>query len=107
MSSERQSMAKKIEQDFFEDVIPIAAVEIARDIAEEDRFRGQQFDEAVRWKVQKDLARYLDESPATKSAIFDHGFRNRGSAVIALKSLYRNFIFVSEQTTEAVRGRAV
>ncbi len=106
MSSDRQAMAKKIEEDFFRDIIPIAAVEIARDIAEDSGLRGQQFDEEVRWKVQRSLERYLDESPATKSAIFDHGFKNRGSAVVALKGLYRTSVCVPEPSIEVVWDRA-
>lgn len=93
MIPEKVAISQKREEDFFSDIIPIVAVEIARDIAEEDKFRGQQFDERVRWAIQGEIKRYLSENPTIRTAIFDYNFRDRGQAVLTLKNLYHKSIW--------------
>lgn len=91
----RGSLSRNFIEDYFKDIIPIAAIDIAREISEKRGFKGQQFDEAIRWKVQRELEVFLNENPKMKTLVFDQNGRDRGRAVNALKGIYEKFIGVA------------
>lgn len=107
METERISFSRKLIEDFFIDIVPIAAVDIAREISEARGFRGQQFDEEIRWRVQRELESFLKGNPIIKTSVFDQTFKDHGRAVNALKTIYEKFIRAAVPDTEVLIDRSV
>lgn len=106
MNTERISTSRKLMDDFFRDVIPIAAVDIAKEISERRGLTGQQFDEEIRWSVQRELEAFLEGNPILKTSVFDQTFKDRGRAVNALKTIYEKFVLAAIPNTEVLVDRS-
>lgn len=106
MSAERISTSRKIMEDFFKDVIPIAAVDIAKEISESRGLTGQQFDEEVRWSVQRELEAFLERNPIMRTSVFDQTCKDRGRAVNVLRAIYERFVLAAVPNTEVLVDRS-
>lgn len=107
MDTARVSLSRKLMDDFFKDVVPIAAFDIAKAVAESRGFRGQEFDEEIRWNIQREMEAFLDDNQEIRTSVFDQNHRDRGRAVNVLMSLYEKFIASAVPNTEVLVDRSV
>jgi hypothetical protein len=106
MDTTKISASRKLVDDFFRDIIPIAAVDIARGIAESRGLKGQQFDEEIRWSIQRELETFLEINPIIRTSVFDQNYRDRGRAVNVLMAIYEKFIVAAVPNTEVLIDRS-